>query len=101
VFLIDSVLLSPFHGVLWIAQQIHDAAHEQVAADAETLTEELRCLYLDLERGQITEEQFAAHEQRLLDRLDALRDSETTQDEGEDDETERTDEDDSGPEGTT
>lgn len=99
MFLIDSVLLSPFHGVLWIANQIHDAAREQVVADAETLTEELRCLYLDLERGQITEEQFAAHEQTLLDRLDALRDSATTEDD--DEEVERTDGDDSGPEGTT
>ena len=72
MILIDSLLLAPFRGVLWVAEQINDAAREQRATEAETVTEELRQLYLDLESGHLTEDEFASREQRLLDRLDEL-----------------------------
>jgi gas vesicle protein GvpG len=104
VFLIDTVLLSPIDGVVWVAEKIRDAAREQAVVDAESLTEELRCLYLELEGGRITEEQFAEHEQTLLDRLDALQaDATENEDEDEDGELEQTDDEDadSDPEGTT
>lgn len=83
MFLIDDALLSPFRAVVWIAETIRDAADEQTAASAAEATEELRCLYLDLERGQITEEQFDAGERVLLDRLDRLREADAGDDEDE------------------
>ena len=84
MILIDSLLLAPFRGVLWVAEQINDAAREQRATEAETVTEELRQLYLDLESGHVTEDEFASREQRLLDRLDDLGDTDEEEDAAED-----------------
>jgi hypothetical protein len=97
MFLLDTILLSPFQGVLWVAEKIRDAAGEQETADADALTEELRCLYLDLERGQITEEEFAARETVVLDRLDRMREAEFP-DDADHDEIDRAGDDDDSPE---
>ncbi len=65
MFLIDDFLL-------WVVEQVHDAAQEEMAGEAERITEQLRQLYMMLESGQITEAEFNAQERRLLDRLDAI-----------------------------
>ena len=76
MFLIDDLLLAPFRGLLWVAEQVHDAVQEERAGEADAITEELRQLYLMLERGQISEAQFDGREQQLLDRLDAIHEAE-------------------------
>jgi len=73
VLLVDDLLLAPIHGLLWVFGKIHDAAQEEIAGEADAITQELRELYMMLETGQITEAEFAAREQTLLDRLDAIR----------------------------
>ncbi|MBI5628747.1 MAG: gas vesicle protein GvpG [Candidatus Rokubacteria bacterium] len=75
MFLIDDFLL-------WVVEQVHDAAQEEMAGEADAITEELRQLYMRLEAGQITELEFDEQEQKLLDRLDAIR----AREEGGDDE---------------
>ena len=40
--------------------------------DAESITAELSALYMRLETGKLTEEEFAAEEKRLLERLDKI-----------------------------
>ena len=86
MLLIDDLLLAPFRGLLWVAEQVHDAVQAERAGETDAITEELRQLYLLFERGQITEAQFDAREQQLLDRLDAIQEAEfgTAQD-GDDD----------------
>jgi hypothetical protein len=66
MFLIDDFLL-------WVVEKVHDAAQEEMAGEADAITEELRQLYMRLEAGQITELEFDEQEQNFLDRLDAIR----------------------------
>jgi hypothetical protein len=78
MFLIDDILLSPAKGVLWVFQEIHDAAQQEFAGESETITAALSELYMRLETGQITEAEFDAQEKTLLDRLDRLQAEEIT-----------------------
>lgn len=73
MLLVDDVLLSPFHGLLWVFRKIHEAAQEEIAGQADAITAELSELYMMLETGRITEAEFEARERVLLDRLDAIR----------------------------
>ena len=90
MLLVDDVLLSPFHGLLWVFRKIHEAAQEEIAGQADTISAELSELYMMLETGRITEAEFEARERVLLDRLDAIRgqgaDSSTEDPEADDDE---------------
>jgi hypothetical protein len=73
MFLVDDLLMSPVKGVLWVFKEIHDAAQQELAGESEAITAALSELYMMLETGQITEEQFDAQEKVLLDRLDRLQ----------------------------
>lgn len=90
MLLVDDVLLSPFHGLLWVFRKIHEAAQEEIAGKAEAISAELSELYMMLETGRITEAEFEARERVLLDWLDAIRgqgaDSSAEDPEGDDDE---------------
>lgn len=74
MLLVDDLLLAPLGGLLWIVEKVHDAAREEMAHEADAITEELRQLYLVLEAKQMTETDFDLRERELLDRLDAIRD---------------------------
>ncbi len=76
MLLIDDLLLAPFKGLLWVFEQVHDAAQEEMDAEADAITEQLRQLYLLVESGQLTEAQFELQERQLLDRLDRVRERE-------------------------
>lgn len=56
--------------LLWIFREVHQAAQQELANEGEAITAKLSELYMMLESGQITEEQFDVQEQLLLDRLD-------------------------------
>jgi len=73
MFLIDDILLSPAKGLLWVFQEIHDAAQQELAGESEAITATLSELYMRLETEQITEVEFDAQEKVLLDRLDRLQ----------------------------
>ena len=77
MLLVDDLLLAPLSGLLWIVEKVHDAAREAMAHEADAVTEELRQLYLMLEAKQIAEADFDARERELLDRLDAIRESQS------------------------
>ena len=72
MLLVDNILLSPFRGILWIFREIRDIAQEELDGEAKSVTEQLQTLYMQLETGRITEQQFDAEEKILLDRLDAI-----------------------------
>ena len=86
MLLVDDLLLAPIHGLLWVFGKIHEAAREEVAGEADVITEELRELYMMLETGKITEAEFDARERPLLDRLEAIqeRGSESDEEAGDD-----------------
>ena len=73
MILVDDILLAPFRGLLWIFEEIHRAAQEEMVGDAESITAELSTLYMRLETGKITEQEFAEQERVLLDRLDKIQ----------------------------
>jgi hypothetical protein len=72
MFLIDDIVTSPVRGIFWIFEEINRVVQKELAGEAESVTEQLRLLYMQLETSQITEQQFDAAEKILLDRLDAI-----------------------------
>ncbi len=72
MLLVDDILCGPVSSILWIFREISKIAHEELAGEAQSITEQLRLLYMRLETGRITEQQFDAEETLLLDRLDAI-----------------------------
>jgi len=82
MLIIDDILLFPIKSILWIFREIHNAAQEDLASEAEAITTELSELYMMLETGRITEDEFDAREKELLDRLDKIQEQGTrTEDE--------------------
>jgi hypothetical protein len=72
MFLIDDLLLSPIHGLLWVARKLEEAASQEQEQEEEALKARLGELHARLEAGQLTEQEFEAEEAALLDRLDAI-----------------------------
>jgi hypothetical protein len=73
VVLVDDLLKLPISSVLWILREIHHAAQEELANESESITVELSQLYMMLETGKVSEEEFAAGERTLLERLDRIQ----------------------------
>jgi hypothetical protein len=69
--LLDTLLLSPVKGVVWLASKIKEQAEREML-DEESVRRELREIYQQLEREIITEEAFEAREEQLLERLEAI-----------------------------
>jgi len=91
MFILDDLLLSP---LLWIFREINEAVQQEKAGEAEAVTRSLSELYMKLDTGAITEEEFVAAETQLLDRLDAIRErDEGLAEEGEPDEEDEDEED--------
>ena len=70
MLLVDDILLFPARGILWIVRTVNQAAEEEIAGEADTIKAELRDLYMMLETGKISEDEYDAREKALLDRLD-------------------------------
>jgi hypothetical protein len=85
MFLIDDLFLAPFRGIKFVAEAVHDAAQDHIENERQTLRDELNDLYMQLDIGEITEEEFERREEEILDRLEALEETESEL-EGSDDE---------------
>lgn len=72
MLLIDDILLSPLRGIFWIVREVHDAAQQELAHEADSIKAELSDLYMMLETGRTSEQEFEKQEAQLLDRLDEL-----------------------------
>ena len=71
MFLIDSILLAPLKGVVWMGRKLTDMAQQELC-DEGHVKEELMRLQLQFELDEITEQQYDQKEKELLDRLDAI-----------------------------
>ncbi len=71
MFLLDSILLAPLKGVMWLGQKINDVVDQELN-DAGRVKEELMGLQMQLEMSQITEQEYTEKERDLLDKLDRL-----------------------------
>ena len=76
MLLVDDLLKLPITGLVWIARQVENAAQEELANESESITAELSQLYMMLETGRISEEEFVAGENTLLERLDKIQERE-------------------------
>lgn len=76
MLLVDDILASPFKGLFWIFRELDKAVQEEAVNEVENITQQLSELYMMLETGKITEDEFDAQEEILLDRLDAMEDDE-------------------------
>jgi hypothetical protein len=75
MFLIDSILLAPLKGVIWMGQKLGDMAQTELT-DKGRIKEELMALQLQFELDEINEQEYDRREKELLDRLDAITKSE-------------------------
>jgi hypothetical protein len=73
MFIIDTLLLSPIYGTIWVARQVQQAMEQEEEAEPEQITAQLSELYMMLETGRLTETEFDAQEKDLLDRLDRIQ----------------------------
>jgi len=62
MFILDDILLFPIKSILWMFREIHNAAQQELATEAETITADLSELYMMLETGRITEDEFDTRE---------------------------------------
>jgi len=70
-FLLDDLLLAPIKGVVFIAEKIKEHAEGEFLNE-EGVRQELRELYLLLETGKLSEEEFTEREEQLVDHLEAI-----------------------------
>ena len=72
MLIVDDILLFPVKSILWIFNELHNTARQELANEADAITGELSELYMMLETGRITEAEFDQREKELLDRLEKL-----------------------------
>ena len=77
MLIVDDILLLPARSIMFVFRQIHDAAQQEFENEAQAIQAELRDLYMMLETGRITEEDFDIREDELLDRLEEVQSHET------------------------
>src|ERR1035438_32905 len=92
MLLVDDILFFPVTSILWIFREVGHIAANQLAGEAQSITEQLSLLYMQLETGRITETEFDAEEKVLLDRLDVIGSRLNGEEEPEDSEEADTDE---------
>jgi hypothetical protein len=69
VILVDKLLMG---GIGWVLRRVSDATHAELHDEA-SLREELLAAEMELELGEIGEEEYAAIEASVLERMRAMR----------------------------
>ena len=72
MLIIDDLLASPVRGLMFILKEINKAVQVEREAEERRTMQELSEIHRQFDGGQITEAEFDAREQALLDRLDGL-----------------------------
>jgi len=78
MFLVDSILLAPLKGVVWLGEKLNEMAEKELS-DTGRIKEELMALQLKFELDEITEHEYNEKEKELLERLDAITESKERQ----------------------
>jgi hypothetical protein len=71
MFLIDSILLAPLKGMIWMGQKLVDMAQKELS-DKGRIKEELMRLQLQFELDEIGQQEYDQKEKELLDRLGTI-----------------------------
>jgi len=75
MFLIDSILLAPLKGVVWLGEKLDEIVDKELN-DTGRIKEELMRLQLQFELDEISRQEYDRKETELLDRLDAITNTE-------------------------
>jgi len=70
-FFLDDLILAPVKGVVWIADKIQEQAERELM-DEDGVKHRLTELYMRLETGQISEEEFEQQEAELVEQLETI-----------------------------
>ncbi|MEK6599404.1 MAG: gas vesicle protein GvpG, partial [Deltaproteobacteria bacterium] len=70
-FLLDDILFAPVNGVVWLAEQIKEAAEADMF-DGSKIRESLLALQMKLELEEITEEEYRERETELMERMEEI-----------------------------
>ena len=73
MLILDDILLFPVTGILWTFRELHKAVLQELDTEAANITVQLSELYMMLETGKISEDEFDSREKDLLDRLDEIQ----------------------------
>jgi hypothetical protein len=76
-FFLDDLLLAPVNAVVWIADKIQEQAERELM-DEDGVKHRLTELYMRLETGQISEEEFEQQEAELVEQLETIEEYKTT-----------------------
>ena len=82
MLLIDSVLTSPFRGLLFVLREVAKVVEDEKAGDERAVMSDLATLHRSLDAGELTEAAFDVREATLLARLDRLRGQDSGDDAG-------------------
>ena len=75
MLIVDDILLFPVKGLLWVFEEICNAAEQDRLDEGERITQEIQQLYTMWEGGEIDDTEFDRREAELLDRLDRFQES--------------------------
>ncbi|MCJ7789436.1 MAG: gas vesicle protein GvpG [Candidatus Atribacteria bacterium] len=75
MFLIDSILLAPLKGMIWLGKKVNEVGEKELN-DTGRIKEELMALQFRFELDEINEQEYNEKEKELLDRLDAITNAE-------------------------
>lgn len=72
MFLIDSILLAPLKGIIFIAEKVNEVIKKETS-DEGTIKERLMALQLKFEMDEIDEEEYDKREDEMLKLLENIR----------------------------
>src|SRR5437868_12164330 len=72
MFLLDDLLLAPIKGLKFIAEQVHGMVEEELY-DEKVIKQHLLALQLQLDEGEVSEEEFREREEELFARLRVIK----------------------------
>ena len=70
--IVDDILLGPIKLVKWIAEKLQESAEQEVT-DESAIREQLLELQMRYELDEITDEEYAKGEERLMTKMEAIR----------------------------
>ncbi len=73
MIILDSILLSPIKGLMWLGDKINDIVQKEID-NKDSLKEKLMELQLRFELDEISLEEYEEKEKELLERINQLED---------------------------
>lgn len=73
MFLLDNILFAPAKSLMFVFRKIHEQVEEELTDTPEKLKKELYSYQAQLDAGQISENEYEALEEKILERWNKLK----------------------------